>query len=136
MDELASSIAGQMAYVPIGHLGASPADESGGQSSRGSRLFFYYDVDQGDELSEEERGRFRGGKSIYGTLAIIQETFGYGHRQVLWGESWASLMMKISDKPHYDYGEKKPKKLKGKKEILKHLSKYVKSCPDSTSNHP
>ena len=55
--------------------------------------------------------------------------FGYSHHQVLWGESWASIQMKISDKPWYEYGEvKSVKQLRSKEDIKKHLGKYVKNA--------
>jgi hypothetical protein len=43
---------------------------------------------------------------------------------VLWGESWACLLMKLSDKPRYSYKDK-IKKLRTKEEVMKHLGKYA-----------
>jgi hypothetical protein len=59
--------------------------------------------------------------------------FGYSHQQVLWDESWASLNMKISDKPRYESTKGKVRKLKTKEEIVKYLSKYVKNDKRGTS---
>lgn len=113
-----------MEFIHGGNVGV---DEGYRGKNGRERLFFYYDVDQGDELSEEERSRIRGGKTIYGRIAAIQETFGFSQKHILWGESWASIMMKLVDKPHTVY-EKKEKtiKLKSKEEIYKALGKYVK----------
>ena len=106
-----------------------------GLSENGSRtLFFYYDLNKRDDISEEEdeTGEQRGGQTIWGTLAIIQKTFKLTHEQVMWGDSWINLLIKMKDMPHYHMKTKtgkdksgKAKPIPGNKDILKSkFSKY------------
>lgn len=84
-----------------------------GLSSNGPpTLFFYYDVSDGDELSgkKDRNGETRGGKTFWGTLALIQKTFGMTHRQVMHDESWINLVMKMRDMPYFHYNGKTEEK--------------------------
>lgn len=100
----------------------------------GTAVFFsYYELDTRDEFSEEEgeeRGEFRGGETFWGTLGLIQKTFGLSHRGVMWKESWINLQMKMKDMPYYHYksSEKnaEEKVREGTEDDLKNkFSKYI-----------
>ena len=113
-----------------GEYGISLPLLSDSAEANGSGFFLsYYGVDSSDELPEEEgSGEFRGGKTFWGTIALIQKTFGLNNEEVMWGDSWINLMMKMRDMPHYQYRKSKERiEKKGTVEDLQNnFGKYIK----------
>lgn len=99
------------------------------QANGCSTVFFYYGVNTSDESSDEEtdgndRSEVKGGLTFWGTLAIIQKTFGLTHNELMWGDSWINLRMKMADMPYSSYKKKETKQ--GTIDDLKNnFSKYI-----------
>lgn len=84
-------------------LNGEAADEGGGFSE-------YYrigsddrdELDAGQEEEGEARGRVVGLDSPFGVLGKLKAERGLTHEELLWGQSWTSLMLEAMDQPHYD----------------------------------
>ena len=101
-----------------------------GTASNGTGFFLsYYGLDNNDELSEEEgNGEYKGGKTFW-EPSDHPENIGLSNDELMWGDSWINLQMKMIDMPHYKYKSKKdkePEVKEGTVDILKNkFSKYV-----------
>lgn len=58
--------------------------------------------DAGQEEEGEARGRVIGLDSPFGVLGKLKVERGLTHEELLWGQSWASLVLESMDQPHYD----------------------------------
>lgn len=103
-------------------------------SATGWSGFFlsYYGVNTGDELSGKSSGEAKGGKTFWGTLALIQKTLNIGsNEELMWGDSWINYRMKMADMPYFSYSSddkhKEPDAKEGSIDILKSkFGKYIK----------
>jgi len=63
----------------------------------------------------------------------MQKTFMLSHNEIMWGESWINLSMKMRDMPRYEYStasKEEEKVIKGTNDVLKSkFAKFVKTNP-------
>lgn len=94
-----------------------------------STVFFYYGVNTGDESSDEEdsgnRAEVKGGLTFWGTLGLIQKTFGLTNDELMWGDSWINLKMKMADMPYTSYRSETKAKEGTIEDLQNKFGKYI-----------
>lgn len=105
-----------------------------GPSPNGCPVFFsYYGIGQEDDVpgAKDNNGTFAGGRSFWGTIGLVQKTFGLTHHEALWGDSWINILLKMRDMPYYrtktDEEKEKEHTHEGTVDVLKEkFAKYIK----------
>lgn len=63
--------------------------------------------------------------TLWGTLGLIQKTFGLTNNELMWGDSWINLKMKMADMPYTSYKSEKEAKEGTIDDLRNNFSKYI-----------